>query len=192
MAALIDIIGAGIIAGLVLLSIFGLGANLNQASYEKSFTYALQTNVVTLARIMESDIVKIGYHIPKGTAITSASANSITFKADLADAGVTNIVRYTLSNTSSAEVNATLNPKDVVLYREVDGSTIAANLGVTNLQFAYYDSAGTPTATLSDIKSIYVKISLESPERIINTAEAATDTSYPGVFWEKTIFPRNL
>ena len=192
MAALIDIIGAGLIAGLVLLSIFGLGANLNQASYEKSFTYALQTNAVTVARIMESDIVKIGYHIPKGTAITSATASSIAFKADLANVGVTNVVRYTLSSTTASEVNTTINPRDVMLYREVDGSTIAANLGVTNLQFAYYDSAGTATTTLAQIRSIYVKISLESPERIINTAEAASDTAYPGVFWEKTIYPRNL
>ena len=192
MAALIDIIGAGIIVGILFLTIFGLGANLSQASYENSFTYQLQSNTTTIARIIESDLVKVGYHVPAGTEITAATASSVTFKADLKDNGTINTVQYYVGTTSEAAVIATKNPRDIVLYRVVDGQTIEANVGVTGLQLKYFDAAGNETMTLNQIRSIYVKVNLESPERAIKTTDTAADTSYPGVFWEKTVFPRNL
>ena len=184
MAVLIDIVGASVIAGIIMLTILNLNANLNQASYEKVYTLNMQTNIVTLARIIEYDFVKIGYHTSK-PAILNADSTSIRFTSDLLNAGVTNTVKYSISDVSESVVASTKNPRDRMIYREVNGQPmISANLGVTSLKFTYLDSMGSETSNLTFIKAIRVKIKLENPEPI--------DTTYQGVFWEKTIYPRNL
>ena len=181
MSVMIDIIGSLIIIGVVMLSIFGLTGNLNQASYNKSFSLVAQTNAVTLARMLEYDIDKIGYHVKP--AMFTAAPDDIKFKAVLVYGGVTvNTVRYYISSTSV--LGNTKNPRDRVLYREEDGKTIAANLGVTTLSFSYYNNDGFTTSALDSIKSIHVKFTVESP--------APVDTTYAALSWEKRFYPKNL
>ncbi|MBI1804526.1 MAG: hypothetical protein HY033_12450 [Ignavibacteriae bacterium] len=181
MAVLIDIFGAAIIAGILLLTIFGLNANLNQANYNKTFSLITQTNTVTLARIIESDLVKIGYHVST-SAILTAKSDSIKFLADLADDGVIHTIVYAIGPTSL--LGTTKNPRDRMLYRVDNGSLIAANVGLTDLSFTYFDNNGDSTSTPDLVNSINVKFHVESSEPV--------DTAYAAVFWEKRIYPRNL
>ncbi len=181
MSILIDLIGATIILGIVLMAILGLNVNLDQASYSKTFTLITETNCVTLARMLEFDLVKAGYHTSK-PAFLAAKSDSISFLADLRDAGTVNTVTYRLGPTSA--LGATKNPRDRMLYRTEDGSTIASNLGVTALTFTYYDLSGAVTAGLADVASINVQFTVESPFPV--------DTTYAAAVWQKRIYPRNL
>lgn len=193
MSSLLNVTGAIVIGGLIMLSIFGRAINLNQTSIEKTTTLTMQTNAVTAARIVEYDFVKAGYKVPKGTAVTAADSVSITFKTDLLDDGIVRTIQYALGATSEAAVAQTRNPRDRILHRSVTGqASTDAILGVTNLAFTYYDSLGKKTTTPSQIKSIYVHIDFEASERVIKTTDSAGDSSFQGVHWEKTIFPRNL
>lgn len=192
MPSLIDVLGSLIIIGIILLTVLGVATDLGQASYDKTFTLNLQTNAVTAARILESDFVKIGYRAPTKPAISYATTEAITFKSDLQDAGTVNTVQYFVGPLTDPAVALTKNPRDRVLYRVMDGQTIAVNIGITEFGLAYFDSVGAPTTDASRIKSIRLKVRLESPERVIQRYETDADSTYPGVFWEKTIFPRNI
>ena len=181
MWVLIDIIGATIILGIIIMAILGLNVNLDLASYNKTFTLITQTNTVTLARMLEYDLVKAGYHTPK-PAILGAKSDSISFLTDLRDAGVVNSVTYYLGPTSV--LGSTKNPRDRMLYRVEYGSTISSNLGVTALKFTYFDTAGSVTTIPSNIASINVQFTVESPFPV--------DTTYAAAVWQKRVYPRNL
>src|SRR6516162_782763 len=165
MTSVINFIGSAILASLIFASIFGLTHNLNQSNYEKNFELTTQTNAVFLARLMEYDFVKIGFHYPRpAVAIIAADSQSITFKADLLDSGTVNTVSYAIGPVS--DLANTKNPRDRYLYRTLDGVTTSANLGLTRLQFIYYDNDGHVTSNLSLIKSMNVQFTIESPERV--------------------------
>lgn len=181
MAVIIDIIGAAIIVGIILLAIFGLNANLNQASYNKNFSLIVQTNTVTLARMIEYDFVKIGFHTPR-PCILAATSDSISFMADLGNDGTVHAVQYYVSPVSV--LGTTKNPRDRLIYRVEDGEVIAANLGLTSLALSYFDGYGNVTSSPDSIRSIDVRFKVESPEPV--------DTGYIASFWQKRIYPRNL
>src|SRR6266852_7995743 len=117
MAVFIDILGAMIIVGILMLSIFGMNLNLNQANYNKTFSLITQTNCVTLARMFEYDLLKIGYKVPKDSSVSpprnisilAAKPDSLAFKADLRDAGSVNTVRYYIGPVSA--LGSTKNPR---------------------------------------------------------------------------------
>lgn len=173
--------------------IFSNMGNVNQAHYEKTLTTNQHTNIVTFARMLEYDIVKIGYHSKKD-AIQYADTSRIQFKADLENNSNVLSVQYSLGNM----IASTKNPRDRMVIKQVSTKpTISANLGLTSLQFSYYDTLGqrletpiTTSARLDSIKSITIKIWLESPEPVYSMITG--NTSYQTVYWEKTIFPRNL
>ncbi len=199
MASMLDIIGATIIAGMVMLIIFGVTANLNQTLYTSTLSLNVQTSAVSLARTLEHDFYKIGYNVNKttDTSITYADTNQIRFKADLSNTGTTlNRVVYRSANL----ITSTRNPRDRVFVRRQDNSQINAEIGVTNFNLTYYDVNGSRISTpithkdsLAKIKSIKVKLFIESSEPVLKTDNPQdTLNSYIGVHWEKLIYPRNL
>ena len=190
MAVFFDIVGSVVFFGILLLTIFVIMGNLNQANYEKTYTLNMQTNAVTLARIMEYDMLKIGYHVGS-PAIISADSTSIQFVGDLENDGDTNTVSYYIGSTSESVVADTKNPRDRMIYRVVNGQpAIRANLGLTDLKLTYFDSSGVETNSVSLIRSIGVKFRLENFEPVYPVHPDVP--VYPGVFWEKRIFPRNI
>lgn len=186
MAVLIDVIGSLIFAGLIILAINTGTADLNEATYEHTYSLNVQTNSTSLARMVEYDFVKIGYRSPS-PAILSMDSTGITFTSDLLNNGVVKTVQYSIGSPTDSNVAGTRNPRDFLLFRSVTGeNTLRLSSGLVDFKLTYYDSSGAMTATASEVKSIRVQMKLESIEPV------DTDTLYPGVFWEKTIYPRNL
>jgi len=193
MSVMLDIIGAGIIAGIMLLTIFSLVGSMNQANFEKTMSTNIQGNIITFARIMESDFVKMGYHT-KDDAIQYADSQSIQFKSDLLNNGTVASVRYYLGNYNMT----TMNPNDFNIIREAAGQPpLNAGIGLTSFKLTYFDTLGrvvaSPVATkarLDSIKSIQIKIRLESAEPVI--APGSQTSTYQSVYWSKTIHPKNL
>jgi hypothetical protein len=181
---MIDIIGAAVIVGIIMLAIFGLNVNLSQANYNKLFTLTTQMNTVTLAEIMEFDMVKIGYHVPnaKSVAVLAAKSDSIVFQADLNNTGTINTVKYYLGPTSA--LSYTKNPNDRVIYRVQDGVVSPMYVGLTSLSITYYNSDGNVTTRPDSVRSMFVQFTIQSPSPV--------DTSYSTAFWEKRISPKNL
>lgn len=193
MSVILDIVLTIVIGSILFVVIFTLMGNMNQAHFEKTLTINVQTNVVTIAQIIEYDFLKIGYHT-KDDAIQYADSTTIRFKADLKNDG--NVVN--LQYSIGSEVYATRNPRDFMFVRQAGGyPTINANVGLVSLKFTYFNTLGniipspiTTKANLDSIKAIRVKIELESVEPVYSYLTG--DSTYQSVFWEKTIYPRNI
>jgi len=163
-STLLDIIGASIIGGLVLLGII----TFNKSSSEKLNEYRgdviSQQNLVSLVELIEHDFSRIGYCenvdsiLTNENMIISADSTSITFWTDLPLSqsnfrgdGIKDKLTYELGNY----VAKTPNPNDRLLYRYVNNSTKdASNLGVTKFRLHYYDNMNNELTFPIDTKKI--------------------------------------
>jgi len=184
MSVILDIISSVIIGGIIMVIIIGIIANLSQSSYEKYESTRSESNRIALARQIEFDLEKIGFHATK-PAILAADSNSIWFNADLYKDKVVRGVRYYLGSPTETLVSKTKNPRDRVFYREESGkATTVYNYGVTNLRFTYYDSTGAATTNRVVVKAIEITVDIETTE--------PHNSVYQSFTWQKRFYPLNL
>ncbi|MBN1593379.1 MAG: hypothetical protein JW941_09075 [Candidatus Coatesbacteria bacterium] len=186
--ALADIVGTAIVSGILILMVIGLTGSVSETTTQQMLDVNTQGALTTIKSMIEYDFMKMGYEQAPGTAITSIGTDSITFWAgidansDGIEDGV-NTINYTLSDTSQA--SATQNPNDRILYRTVGAATpVAVAMGVTAFSLRYFDATGNITMNAPDVKSIEVKMTVQST--------MALDGNYAEAAWEKRISPRNL
>ena len=191
-SVLVDMITATLIFGVLALTAARVQANINLTMYENQYNVVTQTNAVELARQIESDFTKIGYHI-SGQKIFAADSTKIQFTADLNNIKSTNTLIYSIGDRSQCAMTA--NKNDFPLFRSQDAKTVTQNWGLTYFKLTYYDSTNrkiatpiTGTANLARIHAICTSFRLESPDPVID----GKDTVWSAVTWKKTIIPRNL
>ena len=184
MDIIIDIVGSIVLAGLLILSVNSGVVDLNETTYEQTYTLNSQTNIVALARIIEHDFVKIGFGAP-GPAILVADSQAISFQSELYNDGSLKTVTYSVGSITGPKVAPTKNPRDFMLFRELAGEPpLALSSGLVEFNITYFDSAGAVTTSPGDVDAIQIRLRLETEEPV--------DDEYPGVFWERTIYPKNL
>ena len=192
MSSLFDFISSSIVFGVLVLTVARVQLNINSTMYQNQYNVITQTNAVELARKIESDFSKIGYHV-NGQHILFADSSSIRFCADLENNSTVTEVRYIAGDTREAQV--TVNPRDFPLYRGVGETSVKQNFGLTSFSLSYFDSSycSIPTpvisaAALARIRSIRIAFMVESSEPVYTKY----DTTWASVSWEKMILPRNL
>ncbi len=188
-STIMDIIGSTFILAILILAVVAVNANVSDWTFGSTSSLNAQTNLVEVARLIEYDFLKIGYGVDAGAKITLADSTRLTFYSDLNRDGITDKLKYYLKEPVE---RVGLNPNTMVLYRLLDDEPErGANLGVTLFQLTYFDSVGnqlsTPVGSPEYIRSIQVGLMVES---II--PDVSGDTTYPGAYWEKRIYPRNL
>ncbi len=189
MSYLLDVLGSYIVGALVILMIVGLNTNISKGSNEIVFSNIAQSNLSSIADVINHDFNKIGYRI-SSDAIAVADSNHLKFYADLDDNGNEDTLYYYGGLTS--ELSATPNSNDFLLYRILNNASPKSSMAVTKFQLTYYDSLGNQLSNSSltvqtgrnSIRSIQVYIKQESTSPI--------DGVYQGAEWKKTITPRNL
>lgn len=182
MNILIDLLGASLIGGLVMLLIVNLNAYSTETKFASDADLRLQQDAKTLAEIINDDLRKIGYKYD-GTAISVADSQRISFYGDIDNDGSMDQVTYFLG--TKAEAGITPNPNDRVLYRVVNSDTIGGpTLGLTNLRFSYLNKGEQVTAYADSICYIKAEIWVET---ILPVKD-----EYPFTYWEMTINPRNI
>lgn len=186
MSIMLDLIGAAVLVGMLLMTIMNVNINLNTETYKTASEFHTQTELIQLARIMESDLYKAGYFVSK-PAISAAESSYIKFKTNLYNiVGRRDSVEYILGTP----VTTSTNPRDKHLLRVENNSRVSISYSVTRFYMKYYNSndsllAAPVTGTwLDSIRSIRIYLNLESPEPF--------DSTYAGALYEKLIFPRNL
>lgn len=190
MAVLIDILGSSFIGGLILLLIIKLNLFAASNGVSSDNELKLQQNAKTLAEMINYDFRKIGYHCDS-TAIAIADSNRIRFYADIDKNNTVDVIDYYVSDSTKAL--GTENPRDIVLYRKVNGVEFGGpSLGLTKIKFTYLNDYNVVTNVLSDIKYIKVELWVESTIREMESLFVREDHPYIFTYWEMKINPRNI
>lgn len=186
MDTLIDLIGAAVIAGLIMVGIANINIYSSQVQFKSDSSLTLQRNAKTLADIIDNDMRKIGFGYT-GTSIIDAEEKKLEFYADIDSNGTVDRVTYLLSDSTA--VPQTENPSDKILYRVVNGDTSKGpSLGITDLKFTYKDAHGNVTAAADSIRFIKTEIWVETPSKVIVNGEP----KFLFTYWELTVNPRNI
>jgi hypothetical protein len=193
MAVMMDIVGAFVLVGMLMLTVMGMNINMSDETYKGLTELNLQTQSIQLARIMEFDIYKAGYAVTKPGVIAVAETSKLKFYTNLFNVtGRRDSVEYDLGGL----VTSSTNPSDKSLYRYENTTRVFINFSVTRFKLAYYNSrdsllaAPVTGANRDSIKSIKVLLTLQSPEPF-NTARSG-GPSYVTTYYQKLIYPRNL
>ncbi len=182
MNVILDILGASLIGGIVMLLVVNLNAYSQETKYASDADLRLQQDAKTLAEILNDDLRKIGYKY-SGTAITEAGQQRISFKGDINNDGIMDQVTYFLGSKDDAD--ATPNPNDRVLFRVVNNDTTGGpTLGLTDLRFSYLNSKEIATAVPDSVCYVKAEIWVETVLPV--------GGEYPFTYWEMTINPRNI
>jgi hypothetical protein len=144
---MIDLVASIIIGGMMVGIMLKLNGNAAQNVYLNSGEVICQQNLVNVAQILETDFRRIGYcsdytNIQDVTkAIISADTSSIKFAGDINSDGKMDTIYYYLGPAS--DLSATLDPRDKILYRVVNGVTPpGSDAGITRFYMVYYNLKG--------------------------------------------------
>jgi hypothetical protein len=144
---ILDLLGAAVIAGFLLIMVYTSNARLNETLFTTGSDLVVQERMVNLATTIEEDFRRIGYcrnqrNIPDpGKIVVSAGKSSFAFLTDINDDGVVDTLRYYTGAAGGA--TATPNPRDMLLFRQVnDGKPIEMNIGLTAFNTKYFEVNG--------------------------------------------------
>jgi len=196
-STLIDIMGASIIGGILLIMV----NSLNERAVESNIIYGadklLQLEVVQLADLIEKDFRKIGYcedpsKISDSTnLIISADTSQIKFITDLNRDGNLDTLEYFVSDTSA--LSHTKNPRDRILYRKFNDypnqETLNVSSNITHFYLRYYDALNaeltSPVTSPGLIAYMEISFKVEDSE--------AYDEQYSEAYWQQVrLTSRNL
>ena len=189
MAYLLDIIGAAILGGIVILMVIGINLQITATSSDTLNNTLTQRDAVVSSQILEYDFYKIGYRI-SGEKIAIADSSEIKYYTDLDDDGTADTIYYYVGTT--AEMSSTMNPNDKPIYRVENNDPPYISSVVTEFRLAYVDSAGKQLSygSLNNavqrgrIRGIETSLQFESSHTI--------DGDYQAVELERSIRPKNL
>jgi hypothetical protein len=186
MAVMMDIVGAAVLVGMLMLTVMNININMNSETYRTATEFHTQTEMIQLARIFEFDVYKAGYRVAK-PAIVAADTSYLKFRTNLLNvAGSRDSIEYILGTP----VTSSQNPSDRHLLRIENVSSVSISYSVTRFKLTYYNANDVKMTTpvtgtmLDSIRAIRIQLSLESPSLI--------DGSYSGATYDKLIYPRNL
>jgi len=193
-STILDILGATILGGILLVMLNGL----NERAVETNIIYSsdkhLQLETVRLADLIETDFRRIGYcEDPSKLSdttkiIISADTSQIKFLTDIDRDGIPDSLEYFVSDTSSLSV--TKNPRDRILYRKINKQlplNISSN--ITRFYLRYFDALNeeisSPVSNPRLISSMEVSFKIEDSE--------AYDEQYSEAYWQQVrLTSRNL
>ena len=190
MSVILDILGSFVIRAAIVVVILNMMINLHQSLSKNSDRIYLNHSISGVADVIAADIKLAGYGALTPKTFFKADSNDMGFHADTGNVGTTyQNIRYYLSPTTPYSAHK-------VLYRRVNSAAaLEVARDVISFTVKYYKVTGVASTYGSDtsnLKSMYVKIILES--NITERAYYSTskDTAALKVTWERHFFPENL
>lgn len=188
----VGIVTSFIVGGLLLISMLTLNNTVMLESSKSTIDISNKAYVDNLRDVITHDFNRIGFG--DGAKIVNfLPPDKIILQADIYGNGTKQLIWQFKEN---APVNGTSNPNDRVLMRigPIDASNSSQNTKYRVIDFkmtAYKDKDGTmETSDKSEIKSILVEITYESPEPVGkgNNGEG----NYSRSVWKKLFVPNNI
>ena len=164
---IIDILGAAIIGGILLINLLNANGTLVENDSVYNHDKNLQQDLVITATVVERDFTLVGYVnnselIGSNANIIDGSLNSIKFRTDIDNNGTIDTITYYLSDLSA--MAHTPNPRDMILYRKLNSDIpyVLAN-NVTRFRLIYFDSQMLPVAPPIGLTTVvnYIQIEFE-------------------------------
>ena len=181
MGDMVQYVGSLFSGGLIFLMLIGFFSSVGQTAVTQTFNTVVQENSSSATDVIEREFRLMGYGSTDSGRVLRAESSAVAFTCDIDDDGLADTLMYELG----PPLGLGGNPHSRVVYRTVNGnapSPVAS--GVTKFALRFYDSAGTPTVTGKDVRLLTVSMLMESETRM--------DDRYAGVYWERTIKPKNL
>ena len=190
-STILDIIGAAIIGGILLINLLKVNGSLVENESIYSHDKNLQIDLVIAATIIERDFSLLGYvknvnQIGLNQNIFSGDSVSISFRSDIDNDGSIDTIYYFISDTSA--LAHTPNPRDMILYRKTnsDYPFVLAN-NITRFRLTYLNTSlaeVTPPIALSTaVNYIRIEIRVEDPY--------AFDNKYSEAIWRRITVSTN-
>lgn len=181
MGTVFDLIGSYLFKAAMIGIIVSTSISLNQVMVEKSQLVNLEKNINVATSVLEWDIRNAGYRLGSN-GLRLAQSRQVSWLSDVDNNGVVDSVAYTSTAYTVRMGDSTVTRYDV--YRYVNGTGNLIMKRLNGLSFAYFDSSGVATSTLSLVRGIKVSIQAESPVTV--------NDRYLITRREFTIFPVNL
>ena len=185
-STIIDILGAIIIGGLLLLILLRLNGTVSEHYITSGSDRSLQRGLAETAVVIEKDFRRMGfcadpYKITEEMSVViSADSEFISFYTDVNRDSTLDVMTYFLSDTNA--LASTKNPRDRILYRQINADApLMISTNITNFIFEYYDvfstRLATPVASPSMISHMKISIRVEDPE--------AYNEQYSNAYWQQ-------
>lgn len=203
-STIIDILGSTLIGGAILLILFRMNDASVESHYLSSGDLIMQSNLIEIVQLLEHDLRKVGYcedweKIPNpAEAILEATDTSITFLTDVAQSkeiqigdGNVDVIKYWIGKSTDTEVLGTPNPKDKLLYRQVNSEKpLSANLGLTQFNLQYFNALGNriismPASPPLGIITLQIDITVENTAAYGDEAEKNVYSKDRSVFYRQ-------
>jgi hypothetical protein len=180
MSTYLDIVGSVIIAGLLMLTFATFMGDRQVAVMNSSNQSTVQLQSDNAAEVLMSDLRKLGYMVATKPVLT-CQPRAMIFLGDIDNNGSIDTVKYRMGGP----VPSTPNPRDSLICRQVNNQLESqSDLGITNLRFVYVDASGNETTTASMVKSIQVRMTVQSRYPV--------DGVYQSISSDLRISPKNI
>jgi hypothetical protein len=127
-------------------------------------------STMSIEEVIDYDFSKIGYRAGSNP-VTSFDSSSIVFKSDLDNNGVIDTVQYSFKNGLTRLINP--------------GEKTFTVPNVEKFSVTGYDSTNSQTTSVSDVKSIELKLTLNSKNQLSDT------TFFANSYFEEIYFIKN-
>ncbi|MFA6598467.1 MAG: hypothetical protein WCS69_12135 [Ignavibacteriaceae bacterium] len=186
-STILDIIGAMVIGGILLLTLFRVNENTVQNFFYYNADFILQRDLVDIIMIVEGDLRRIGYCanpdnlIPPNRTIIHADSNSIAFVTDLNRTGKLDTLEYRIGTPE--DLPGTPNPRDVPLYRIINNANQSRSVTgiVTEFNLVYFtvlgDTLPYPIVNPGEIATMELSIKVENA--------AAINQNFSNAYWRQ-------
>ncbi|MBT8392600.1 MAG: hypothetical protein KJO48_12610 [Ignavibacteria bacterium] len=193
-STLLDVIGATIMGSILLLILLRLTATATENSIITSSDRILQRSLSEIAIIVEEDLRKMGYCADPDkltdamSRVITADSNFISFYTDVDRDGNLDSISYSISDTTA--LSHTTNPRDRILYRQVNTNTpLIVCSNIVRFKLRYFDVLGQeltfPITTPARVAHLEISFKVEDPE--------AYDQKYSEAYWQQVrLTSRNL
>ena len=161
MNALLDILGATVIGGLLVISLLAVLFAVTDTNYILENEHAMQRYASTAAQIIDADLSKIGFGIADTTGIILfADSSRVCALGDVNNDGVLDSIEYVMEQTVNTKGDTIPLMKRIIT--DIPGNTTR----FPNLTFRadYYSGSGSITAVPDDIQVISVTLGAYAPE----------------------------
>jgi hypothetical protein len=200
MASMLDVIGAMILGGMLLLNVLNAQSIMAENSSTFQGDVLVQEMLIAQVQAVEGEFRNMGYGVPEGTrTILQATDTTITF---LLDANPRNGTIDTVSYSTGpiSELSGTQNEMDRFMRRTVKyagGGTETGNVGViTYFHLRYIDATEDTLASpvtgadLGRIKEVEISMEVQNPYALYRpqglVVSGERDALYSTSYWQQT------